>query len=73
MGEATEDDVFEEDARRQRVADSSKKHQNGKVESEAGGDEAVSEQPTASPEMTPTTAATTTATTPTKPDTDEAK
>jgi len=73
-GEPTEDDVFEEEARNRRLANSSsKEHQNGDADkngegTEGGGDAAVTEQPGASPEM-----AATTTTTATKPDTDEAK
>jgi len=70
LGESTEDDVFEENARRQRVADSPKELPNGSGESkeEGGGDRAVAEQPAASPAMT--TVASTTAV---KPDSDEVK
>lgn len=74
MGESTEDDVFEENARNQRVAGSSKKHQNGsedksgkESEEEGRGDGPVTEQPVPPPPMTAPT------TTVTKPDTDEAK
>jgi len=63
-GESTEDDEFEEAARKERLAKSSKKPKNlnqdgGKEEKivegneeEGGGDKAVSDQPLASPEMT---------------------
>jgi len=74
LGESTEDDVFEENARRQRLADSSKKLQNGSRDEtegknkEEGGDRAVTEQPVASPTMTTVPTITVT-----KPDTDEAK
>ena len=77
MGESTEDDVFEENARKQRVADSHKQRQrgregkNGKESEEEGRGDVpvpVTEQPDASPTMT---AAMTT--NEVKPDTDEAK
>ena len=78
LGESTEDDVFEETARKQRLAKSSKKGQNqngnedksGKENEEEGGNEQVTEQPAASPEMT---AAAPTTTTVTKPGADEVK
>lgn len=73
-GEATEDDDFEKNARRQRAADPPKEHQSGSEdksgregEEKGRGDGPVTEQPVPPPAMTvPTTAVT-------KPDTDEAK
>ena len=58
MGESTEDDVFEENARKERVANSSKKHQNGSEdkggkegEEEGRKDGPVTEQPVPPPAM----------------------
>ena len=78
LGEATEDDEFEVEARKRRLADSSsKKHQDGSGDkngegSEGEGNGTVTEQPGASPEMAATTTEAKNTTT-TKPDTDEAK
>jgi len=57
LGESTEDDAFEHDARRKRAADSSKKprDQNGNEVEGEGRNEPVSEQPVAPPEMNATT------------------
>jgi len=71
LGESTKDDPFEEEARRKRAVDSSKKHRDqdgNEVEGERGN-EPVTEQPVAPPVMTAT--ATTTAVT--KPDADVVK
>jgi len=74
LGESTEDDIFEQNARRERLAESPKTHRSG-GEGKDGKEDAkeerrdgpVTEQPLPPPEMTvPTTNVT-------KPDTNEAK
>lgn len=79
MGESTEDDVFEENARKERVADSHKKRQRGregkngkKSEEEERGDVPVSVPVTEQPDASPTMTAAMTSNE-VKPDTDEAK
>jgi len=74
LGESTEDDVFEENARKERVANSSKKDKSGSQdksgkegEEEGRGNAPVTEQPVPPPAMAAPTI------TVTKPEMDEAK